>query len=178
MAGKLSRIERRAPTLSDDLRRSEALLEFGRTLALQSERDDLLDECCAVIARARSYSLVWIGRGEPDGSVSVIGSAGEATDYLLDINVRWDDRQEGAGPVGRALRRREPAVSKVTDPSFAPWRDRARSFGIRCVAAVAFESSSGTPHALAATSNDARQIWGQDLALLNQFAADLSAFVS
>ncbi len=150
------------------------LAAFGRTLASSSERDDLLHECCGVIARARGYSLVWIGRGEPDGSVSVIGAAGEAVEYLKDLPVRWDDLQEGDGPVGRAIRRREPSVAKVHEPSFAPWRERARNFGIRCVAAVAFADKDDTPHALAAGSNDARQIWGQDLALLSQFAADLA----
>ena len=178
MVGKLSQIERRMPPRIDDVRRDEALAEFGRALDSNSERHDLLHECCGVIARARGYSLVWIGRGEPDGSVSVVGAAGEAIDYLKGLPMRWDDRQEGGGPVGRAIRRREPAVAKVHDASFAPWRERARSFGIRCVAAVPFVAKDDTPHALAAHSNDARQIWGQDLSLLNQFASDLIEIVS
>jgi hypothetical protein len=144
-------------------------------LAGARERSELLSECCSVIAQARSYALVWVGRGEPDGSVSTLGSAGEATDFLHGIDFRWDDRREGGGPIGTALRRSEPAIVKVNEPSFAPWRDRARQFGIRCVVALPIAGVGDTRHALAACSTDARQIWGQDFTLLTRLAVDVAA---
>jgi hypothetical protein len=113
-------------------------------------------------------------RGEPDGKVSFVGYAGDAQDYLYGIDMRWDDRPEGGGPIGRAIRRREPGIAKVGEPSFMPWRDRARQFGIRCVVALPIAGAHDGRYALAAYSTDARQVWGHDLSLLKRLAADVA----
>jgi hypothetical protein len=89
--------------------------------------------------------------------------------------MRWDDRPEGGGPVGWAIRRGEPSIAKVGEASFSPWRDRARRFGIRCVVALPIAGPGDARHALAAYSTDARQVWGHDLTLLKQLAVDVAA---
>jgi hypothetical protein len=104
----------------------------------------------------------------------MVAFAGEAQDYLRGIEVRWDDRAEGGGPIGRAIRRREPGIAKVSEASFTPWRDRARQFGIRCVVALPIAGPRDARYALAAYSTDARQVWGHDLSLLKQLAADVA----
>ena len=115
-----------------------------------------------------------VGRGDPDGRVSLVGCAGDAQAFLSGIEMRWDDRPEGGGPVGRAIRRGEASVAKVGEASFSPWRDRARQFGIRCVVALPIAGSRDARYALAAYSTDARQVWGHDLTLLKQLAADVA----
>lgn len=127
-----------------------------------------------MIARARRYALVLVGCGDPDGRVSLVGSAGDAQAYLNGIELRWDDRREGGGPIGRAIRRGETNVTKIAEASFAPWRDRARLFGIRCVVALPIVASRDVRYALAVFSTDARQVWGHDLTLLKQLAADVA----
>jgi len=127
-----------------------------------------------MIARARRYALVLVGCGDPDGRVSLVGSAGDAQAYLNGIELRWDDRREGGGPIGRAIRRGETSVTKIAEASFAPWRDRARQFGIRCVVALPIATSRDVRYALAVFSTDARQVWGHDLKLLKQLAADVA----
>ncbi|HKW45661.1 MAG TPA: GAF domain-containing protein [Candidatus Eremiobacteraceae bacterium] len=140
----------------------------------ERERSDLVRECCAIIARTRKYALVSVCRGEPDGRVSFVGSAGDAQAYLYGIDLRWDDRPEGGGPIGRAIRRGEPGIAKVSQASFSPWRDRARQFGIRCVVALPISGPRDGRYALAAYSTDARQVWGHDLTLLKRLAADVA----
>jgi hypothetical protein len=140
----------------------------------ERERTDLVRECCSIIASTRKYALVSVCRGEPDGRVSMVAFAGDAQDYLRGIDVRWDDRPEGGGPIGRAIRRREPGIAKVSEASFSPWRDRARQFGIRCVVALPIAGPRDARYALAAYSTDARQVWGHDLSLLKRLAADVA----
>lgn len=147
---------------------------LGRLLASERERSDLIRECCSIIARARRYALVLVGRGEPDGRVSFVAAAGDAQGFLSGIQMRWDDRPEGGGPVGWAIRRGEPSIAKVGEASFSPWRDRARQFGIRCVVALPIAGPHDSRYALAAYSTDARQVWGHDLTLLQQLAVDVA----
>lgn len=123
----------------------------------------------------RKYALVFVCRGEPDGRVSFVGSAGDAQPYIFGIDIRWDDRREGGGPIGRAIRRREPSIAKVSEASFSPWRERARQFGIRCVVALPIAGPLDDRYALAVCSTDARQVWGHDLSLLKQLASDVAA---
>ncbi|HEY5095632.1 MAG TPA: GAF domain-containing protein [Candidatus Eremiobacteraceae bacterium] len=147
---------------------------MARLLAGERERSDLIREFCSMIARARRYAVVLVGCGEPDGRVSLVGSAGDAEAYLTGIEMRWDDRREGGGPVGRAIRRGETSVTKIGEASFAPWRDRARRFGIRCVVALPIITARDVRYALAVFSTDARQVWGHDLTILKQLAADVA----
>jgi HD-GYP domain-containing protein (c-di-GMP phosphodiesterase class II)/HAMP domain-containing protein len=80
-------------------------------------------------------SLAWLGRTESDGRVRPLSVFPPEAPYLLDIVIRWDDSPAGQGPAGRCVRSGFPVVMDVDDPSFAPWRERARTHGYRTVAA-------------------------------------------
>lgn len=81
------------------------------------------------------FKLVWIGMKEEGGGIDIVASAGE-TAYLDDVTVRWDDRPEGRGTTGTAIRENRPVVLTTDSPRFKPWRERAQRFGMYSVLAM------------------------------------------
>lgn len=75
--------------------------------------------------------LAWIGKAEPDGSVSLLTHYPPGIEYPHQIHVRWDDSPHGAGPTGRAIRSGAPVVlgDISTNQTYTPWRDAAIAEG-------------------------------------------------
>lgn len=113
-----------------------ALSEAAAALARADSVDLLVQEVCTAIAAQGPYVLAWVGKAEEDQdkTVSVLGSAGSASNYLKDIVVSWSDEiLTGLGPGGTAIRTGKCSViaDSEIDEGFLPWRMRAREFGIR-----------------------------------------------
>lgn len=82
-------------------------------------------------------SLVQISLKGDDGSVTIREFAGEGTDFLDGIVVRWDDTPEGRGPTGTAIRTGEIQFCRLEDDqAFLPWRARAVAQGFKHASAV------------------------------------------
>jgi GAF domain-containing protein len=72
-----------------------------------------------------------------DGIVNIRQFAGEGTDFLEGIQVRWDDTPEERGPTGTAIRTGEIQFSRLdSDPDFMPWRARAVGEGFKFAVAM------------------------------------------
>ena len=68
------------------------------------------------------------------GAAGTNGHAGAAAGYIEHLTFNWAaDQALGLGPSGRAIRQGTPQIldDVETEPTFAPWREAARSFGIR-----------------------------------------------
>ncbi len=109
--------------------------ELDRLILQDMDKTPLLTEICQRITDLFEFKLAWVGIKETDGSVSMIAASGE-TAYLEGKNVRWDDTPEGHGPSGRAISRDQPCSFTVDAPDFAPWRERAESYGIQSMLAL------------------------------------------
>ena len=113
-----------------------ALSEAAAVLARADSVGLLVQEVCSAIAAQGPYVLAWVGRAEDDQNktVTVMGGAGSALDYLKDITVSWSEKNvTGLGPGGTAIRTQKPNVvnDSEIDEGFLAWRTRAREFGIR-----------------------------------------------
>ena len=137
-------------TLADvtDKMRRERLLEIvsevNRFAMEATDEHDALQHLCDVLVAPGRHALAWVGTASTasPGEVEVVAAAG-ATDYLREGLISWSgDQSRGQGPVGTALRTGEAQIVQDVDgdPAFAPWRERARDFGIESVAAIAFSS--------------------------------------
>lgn len=106
----------------------ELLHEMDRNLLSGSPLAAALHQTCQHIADLFELRLAWIGKKLPDGSVSVCAGAGPAIAYLeslLQIGVRWDDKPQGHGPAGSAIRSGAPYLLDTGAPSFRHWRETA-----------------------------------------------------
>jgi HD domain/GAF domain len=116
--------------------------EISRFIALATDEADAQRYLCHHLVDEAGYELAWIAVALPgeDYAVDVAFAAGE-TDYLQAGMVSWSgSNANGLGPVGTCLRTGRPQVigDLVNQALYAPWRDRARSFGLRSSAAIPF----------------------------------------
>lgn len=119
----------------------EAFVNSVHVLTRAQNAEALISGVCDCITNQPSYLIAWVGLAENDSAktVRVAGISGKAKAYAQGLEVSWDEsRVSGQGPTGRTIRSGEPAVIHDTeqDPSFEPWRARAKVYGIRSSASV------------------------------------------
>lgn len=110
---------------------------------------ELIEGVCSAIVNQPPYILAWVGIKNNDAlkTVTILGSHGPASEYADGIDVTWSvDAQSGRGPTGSCIRSglSVPIMDCDTDPSFAPWRERAKLFGIHSVISVPITDNNPT----------------------------------
>jgi two-component system sensor histidine kinase/response regulator len=89
----------------------DALSRINRVIAQTSTREALLSEVCRVLVEHGGFRMSWIGWHRPETHEIVpVASCGEGQAYAEAIQVYGDDRPEGRGPTGVALREGRPYV--------------------------------------------------------------------
>lgn len=100
---------------------------------------ELLHFICNEVAHLFDLDLIWLGRKEIDGSVSIVTQAGAATGYVEGVRrlgVRWDDTPQGRGGTGTAIRSGRIQAINPSNPGFKVWRDLAREYDFRSMLAI------------------------------------------
>jgi PAS domain S-box-containing protein len=114
----------------------EALLRVNQAIAKSSSLEDLFQRICDALV-AGPFQMAWIGwRDRTSDRVVPRASAGDTTGYLEDLVVYADDRPEGRGPSGQALREGRAIIvdDSLTDPSTRSWRDALLRAGFQACA--------------------------------------------
>jgi diguanylate cyclase (GGDEF)-like protein/PAS domain S-box-containing protein len=106
--------------------------QLGLTVLSESE---YLDQVCQIFVKSGGYRLAWIAMPSRDDldDAKIVASAG-ATEYLYEgIVSSSSSALSGNGPTGMALRTGFTQIvnDMSKDPSFEPWRVRARAYGMR-----------------------------------------------
>ena len=118
-------------------RQNWALNAYSRalpTLLRAGPLRDLMDRVCEEIVAEPTFIIAGVAVPQPDKTVRIMAAAGPAKSYLDGVSITWDDGPNGQGPTGRAIRTGAPQIlgDATNSPSFAPWRERAMAFGMRC----------------------------------------------
>ncbi len=121
----------------------DAHTRASRALITAKTPQALIEQVCRAITEMPPYIVSWVGLSldNTEKSVKVLGVSGSviALGYAQGISVSWDQsRLEGQGPTGQSIRSGRTIVlaDTETDPHFLPWRERARTFGIRSSVSV------------------------------------------
>ena len=127
--------ENRIRSLNRLLRTRAAVDE---AIVRQPEEIGLLKALCEKACAAGELHSVWIGRAEPNGSITVAAKAGHPLGYLTDGAIRWDTGPTAIGPGGRSIReRRTITVNDVeTDPQVETLRPHILDAGVRSIAST------------------------------------------
>jgi len=142
----------------------------------------LLDEICRIIVDAGlctpgGYKLVWVGFARNDGekSVEVVAAAGEQKGYLDGIRVSWGDNELGHGPVGTAIRTRQPVVANFfqEDPVLVPWWAAARRCGLRASVTIPLRLNDDVLGALSIYSGETGAFDAETVQRLSDLVDDL-----
>jgi PAS domain S-box-containing protein len=128
---------------------SIAALALGRARSAEG----LLQSICEAITRHSVYVLAWVGIAEdgPDKKIRMAASAGSALGYMDGLNLSWsEDKLGGQGPTAVCIRTNTLQIMEDTETfrAFAPWRERARQFGIRSAVSMPLQIEGGWRGAL------------------------------
>ena len=115
--GMLERVVGTARDITDSKLAALALTATHRALQMLSsssiainrihDEGSLLAEVCRVAVEVGGYRMAWVGYAsdDEDKSIRPVAHAGQELGYLKGIRLCWrEDRPEGQGPAGRAMR--------------------------------------------------------------------------
>jgi PAS domain S-box-containing protein len=139
---------------------------------------ELLHGMCRTAVESGGYRMAAVAYAEHDQgkTVRTVAQAGFEEGYLAQAKLSWADNEHGRGPAGQAIRGGRPVVVRnaQTDPSFAPWRESALQRGFNAVITLPL-SSQGEPFGvLGLYASDVDAFDTDEVALLEQLAADLA----
>lgn len=140
-------------------------------------REELFTSVCKVLVDVSLFKMAWVGWMNPDThQVEAVASCGDDGQYLAEIQIYADDRSEGRGPVGTAVREARTYVCNdfFADSCTAPWRQAAEHHGFRAVISLPFFQSAKVVGALTAYAAD-RNVFGEkEITLCNEAAAAIT----
>lgn len=154
-----------------------ALSQVNQAVVRIQEREPLLVEICRVLVEFGRFKMAWIGRPDPATQAVVsVAQHGDAPGFLDEIQVYADDRPEGCGPTGTALRENRSCVCNdvASDPRARPWSAAAARHGIRALAAFPLHLQGQTYGSLTVCADEPGFFGEKELALLQETAADIS----
>lgn len=155
-----------------------ALSKSSQAMTQSINETDYLNQVCKIVVEDTDFAMVWIGYGQNDELKSVIpvASAGFNDDYLQTIKISWEDRENGRGPTGTAIRTGRMAIcnNMLTDPAFKLWRDQAIKRGYASSVAFPLKSGEKTFGAITIYSKLPDSFLQDEINLLSELANDLA----
>ncbi|MHB8734472.1 MAG: GAF domain-containing protein [Terriglobales bacterium] len=171
--------------VSEVKRLNRALLALSRCnqeLVRAREESELLAEICRIIVTTGGYCLAWVAEPLPDKAktVRIVAQHGDVSGYLRALPVEWGDTPHGRGPVGTALRTGEVCMvgNALTDPCFAPWRERAIAAGFRATIALPLSGETGVFGAINIYSTEEGVFDPDEVGLLRELAGNVAYGIS
>ncbi len=186
-AGKIVGVSKVARDITQLKEREREILRLSRLYAALSQvnqaivwtplRDAMLEKICRVLVEDGGFRMAWIG--QPDAEtwrVKPVAKWGDSLDYLSQAVIYADDRPEGRGPVGRAIREGKSYICNdfASDPNTHPWQELASRVGFRALAAFPIRQGATICGALTIYSDEVGFFKDQEIALLEEAATDIS----
>ncbi len=153
------------------------LSSVNEAIVAAPDRLTLFRRVCEAAVTHGGIRMAWIGEPDPEtGDVTILTTAGEGTSYLDGVRISARDDEYGQGPTGVALRegRHVLAPDIETDEYMRPWRERALAHGFRSSAALPFRCGGEVVASMALYGPVPRFFDAEEIALLDQLAADVS----
>ncbi len=127
-------------------------LNLYRGIILRKSGADAGDlaELVVTSLAAEIFPLAYIAKVEADqNEIRMLARSGVASAYTNGLRLVCDAGDpDGQGPAGRCVRTRTPQVTRLDDPAFAKWRERASSFGLGGSLVTSAEAADGSVYLL------------------------------
>ncbi len=106
----------------------------------------------------------------------VVAAEGTSLEYVKSLGVTWDDSPAGRGPAGTSIRTGQCAICNdaASDPAFAPWRERAETYGYKALVALPLRCDDEVIGTLTIYASERDAFHPEEMCLLEELAADLS----
>jgi len=150
---------------------ASALVRAGR-------EQELLVEICRLTVETGGYMMAWVGYAQQDAAKRIlqVAKAGRDDGYVENAHFTWDDTEHGRGPLGTAVTSAATVVIQEfqTHPSTLPWREAASRRGFKASIALPLVVGGRVLGALAIYAGEAYAFGKEEVALLEELAADLA----
>ncbi|MFP5487252.1 MAG: GAF domain-containing protein, partial [Acidimicrobiia bacterium] len=111
-----------------------ALTHINQTIVRRPGPEELFVETCRVLVESAGFDTAWIGRHDTEQHRLVpVVRHGASVGFVDEVEIFTDDRPEGRGPSGTALREGRPYIcdDMLGDPAMAPWAHLVARYPLR-----------------------------------------------
>lgn len=125
-------LQEKNETLDRLSRVNDIIRSIDQALVRASSRTEIEEAVCEHLAAVGPYELAWIGEHDSVAQeVEPTEWAGAEKGFLDALTITTDDRPEGQGPVGQAVKTGNPQVVNniLDDSQYEPWRQDALNRG-------------------------------------------------
>jgi PAS domain S-box-containing protein len=154
-----------------------ALSQINQAIVVTRGRHELYAKVCQALVEDGGFQMAWIGELDPSTHrVAPGGRWGDRTNHVAQLEIYADERAEGQGPIGTAIREGRTYVCNdfALDPHSGPWRVVAERSGFHALAVLPIRQQGavcGSINVYAAETNHFRD---KEVALLEEAAGDIS----
>lgn len=180
MAGGMTDISERKAAEEKIMRLNRVyrmLSEINSLIVHVQNRRQLFEEACRIAVEDGGFLLAWVGGVDSEtGQVTPLAYSGNH-DYLENVHITMDpDKPGGRGPTAIALRNAKPSICNdiESDPSMAPWRQRALARGFGSCAAVPLSEAGKVIGTINLYSGETGFFDEEEVKLLDELASDIS----
>ena len=154
-----------------------ALSQVNQVITRVQTTEELFREIPRLLVEFGRFAMVWIGLHDPaTGAVTVVSQCGDQSGYLEGIRVFADDRPEGRGPTGTAIREGKSYICNdyFGDPNTGPWLESAGRALWRSAASFPIRARGTVQGALTVYALETGLFGPREVALLEEAALDIS----
>ena len=159
-----------------------ALSRSNQALLRATDEKTYLKEVCEIVVEECGHAMSWVGYAEYDEAKSIrpVAFAGHNDGYLDTVNLTWADTERGRGPGGTSVRtgRICRSADTSTDSTFKPWLEEARKRGYASSLALPLLAEGKAFGALTIYSHQIDPFTQDEINLLSDLAADLTAGIA
>ena len=154
-----------------------ALAEVNETIVRASTAAQLFHAVPRILVERGGFRTVWMGWLDTASPlILVVARQGDESGYLDRVQIYADDRPEGRGPTGVAMREGRSFICNdfMNDPRTLPWREPAARASWRSSAAFPIQFEGRTRGTLTVYSTEVGFFQEREIMLLERVAADVS----
>ena len=151
------------------------LSHINKLLINLGTQEQFFEDICNTITEIGGFKLAWIGMAKGT-DVHVMGYAGNAADYLTNINLKIDDSSVINGPVASCIKSGKKYICNnfFTDPITIPWTGNAKKYGIKSVVALPILLKGKTIGALAVYEGIENYFNAKEIELIDEVGLTIS----
>lgn len=154
-----------------------ALSALNQAIVRLNTREELFAEVTRALVNLGKFDAAWVGRHNPEThQVEVAAKCGDRHGFLGRVKVYADDRPEGRGTAGTAIREGRPDCCQdfSEDPRMKPWQEAAAETTWRSAAAFPIRVGGKVWGALIVYSHVPGFFQTREMELLDEAALDVS----
>lgn len=154
-----------------------AIKDINEALLRVKDETDLFRKTCELLLRIPYVRFAWIGMVQSDSfEVKPVAWAGHEEGYLALLRVTWDDSPHSQGPIGLAIKSKQPVVIDDVDDDHRvlPWRTEALTRGYASIISLPLIYGQEPLGTLNVYSGKKQAFGSEELGFLNQVAGDIA----